>query len=167
MVWESEDGRIIRGVWQISPGVVVDTEAHEMFVVIAGRATIAIDGGNTFDVGPGDMGVLEQGARSTWTVHETLRKAYQILLPRLVSGAAWVEAEPRPFWLDSPLAPAPADPSRARTAARWPWSAAASRACGRRCRPSRTIPPATSWCWRRRRSPQAQAAATAGSPTRP
>jgi len=81
VVWESEDGRIIRGVWQISPGVVVDTEAHEMFVVIAGRATIAIDGGNTFDVGPGDMGVLEEGARSTWTVHETLRKAYQILLP--------------------------------------------------------------------------------------
>lgn len=81
VVWESEDGRIIRGVWQISPGVVVDTEAHEMFVVIAGRATIAIDGGNTFDVGRGDMGVLEEGARSTWTVHETLRKAYQILLP--------------------------------------------------------------------------------------
>ena len=61
VVWESEDGRIIRGVWQISPGVVVDTEAHEMFVVIVGRATIAIDGGNTFDVGPGDMGVLEAG----------------------------------------------------------------------------------------------------------
>jgi uncharacterized protein len=81
VVWESEDGRIIRGVWQISPGIVVDTEAHEMFVVIAGRATIAIDGGSTFDVGPGDMGVLEEGARSTWTVHETLRKAYQILLP--------------------------------------------------------------------------------------
>jgi uncharacterized cupin superfamily protein len=57
VVWESEDGRII------------------------GRATIAIDGGATFDVGPGDMGVLEEGARSTWTVHETVRKAYQILLP--------------------------------------------------------------------------------------
>jgi glycine/D-amino acid oxidase-like deaminating enzyme len=27
-----------------------------------------------------------------------------------VSGGAWVEAEPRPFWLDSPLAPAAADP---------------------------------------------------------
>jgi glycine/D-amino acid oxidase-like deaminating enzyme len=26
-----------------------------------------------------------------------------------VSGAAWVEAAPRPFWLDSPHAPAPAD----------------------------------------------------------
>jgi uncharacterized cupin superfamily protein len=27
------------------------------------------------------MGVLEEGARSTWTVYETVRKAYQILLP--------------------------------------------------------------------------------------
>jgi glycine/D-amino acid oxidase-like deaminating enzyme len=27
-----------------------------------------------------------------------------------VNGAAWVEAEPRPFWLDSPLAPAPSEP---------------------------------------------------------
>ena len=27
-----------------------------------------------------------------------------------MSSAAWVEAQPRPFWLDSPLAPAPADP---------------------------------------------------------
>ena len=29
----------------------------------------------------GSLGVLEEGARSTWTVHGTLRKAYQILLP--------------------------------------------------------------------------------------
>jgi uncharacterized cupin superfamily protein len=25
--------------------------------------------------------VLEEGVRTTWTVHETLRKAYQIVLP--------------------------------------------------------------------------------------
>jgi len=29
----------------------------------------------------GSLGVVEEGARSTWTVHETLCKAYQILLP--------------------------------------------------------------------------------------
>jgi uncharacterized cupin superfamily protein len=81
VVWESEDGRVIRGVWQITPGTVTDTEAHEMFVVVSGRATIAVEGGATFEVGPGDMGVLEEGARTSWTVHETLRKAYQITLP--------------------------------------------------------------------------------------
>jgi uncharacterized protein len=81
VVWQSEDGTVLRGVWQMTPGTATDTEAHEMFVVIAGRATIAPEDGEPFDVGPGDMGVLEEGARTTWTVHETLRKAYQIILP--------------------------------------------------------------------------------------
>ena len=81
VVWESEDGRVIRGVWQMTPGTATDTEANEMFVVIAGRATITPDGGEPFDVGPGDLGVLEEGARTTWVVQETLRKAYQIILP--------------------------------------------------------------------------------------
>jgi uncharacterized cupin superfamily protein len=85
VVWESDDGRVIRGVWQMSPGVATDTEAHEMFVVVSGRVTIAVEGGATFDVGPGDMGVLEEGAHTTWTVHDTLRKAYQIILPASAS----------------------------------------------------------------------------------
>lgn len=80
VVWESDDGSVIRGVWQMTPGTATDTEANEMFVVIEGSATISVEGGATFDVGPGDMGVLQEGARSTWTVHETLRKAYQINL---------------------------------------------------------------------------------------
>ena len=81
VVWDSDDGRVVRGVWQMTPGTVTDTEANEMFVVISGRATITPEGGEPFDVGPGDMGILEEGARTTWVVHETLRKAYQILLP--------------------------------------------------------------------------------------
>src|SRR3954447_9682612 len=81
VVWESADGRVVRGVWQMTPGTVTDTEANEMFVVISGRATITPEGGDPFRVGPGDMGVLEEGARTTWVVHETLRKAYQIQLP--------------------------------------------------------------------------------------
>lgn len=78
VLWESRDGRNSRGIWQITPGVVTDTEAEEFFVVVSGRATIAVQGGPTFDVGPGDACVLREGDRTTWTVHETLRKAYQI-----------------------------------------------------------------------------------------
>ncbi|WP_042376938.1 cupin domain-containing protein [Streptacidiphilus melanogenes] len=81
VLWESEDGRQIRGIWQITPGVVTDTEANELFVVVSGRATIAVSGGPTFDVGPGDACVLREGDETTWTVHETLRKAYHITLP--------------------------------------------------------------------------------------
>jgi uncharacterized cupin superfamily protein len=81
VLWESEDGRQIRGIWQITPGVVTDTEADELFVVVSGRATIAVAGGPTFDVEPGDACVLREGDETTWTVHETLRKAYHITLP--------------------------------------------------------------------------------------
>jgi uncharacterized cupin superfamily protein len=80
VVWQSPDGRQIRGIWQITPGVVTDTEADELFVVISGSATIEVEDGPTLSVGPGDMAVLRAGDRTTWTVHETLRKAYAINL---------------------------------------------------------------------------------------
>ena len=80
VVRESADGRQVRGVWQITPGVVTDTEADELFVVLSGSATIAFEGGPTLRVGPGDLAVLREGDRTTWTVHETLRKAYAITL---------------------------------------------------------------------------------------
>ncbi|MFJ8079450.1 cupin domain-containing protein [Streptomyces sp. NPDC096205] len=80
VVWESADGKQLRGIWQITPGVVTDTEADELFVVISGRATVEVDNGPTLEVGPGDMAILRAGDRTTWTVHETLRKAYAINL---------------------------------------------------------------------------------------
>ncbi|MFG2939501.1 cupin domain-containing protein [Streptomyces sp. NPDC048282] len=80
VVWESADGKQLRGIWQITPGVVTDTEADELFVVVSGSATIEVEDGPTFTVGPGDMAVLRAGDRTTWTVHETLRKAYAINL---------------------------------------------------------------------------------------
>ncbi|MEU6999029.1 cupin domain-containing protein [Nonomuraea sp. NPDC046570] len=66
-----------RGIWEITPGVVTDVESDEIFVVLSGRATVAVEGGTTVEVGPGDVCLLAEGARTTWTVHETLRKVYQ------------------------------------------------------------------------------------------
>lgn len=66
------------GIWTHTAGVSTDTEADEIFVVLAGSATIEIDGGPTLQVGPGDVGFLPPGARTTWTVHEPLRKVYII-----------------------------------------------------------------------------------------
>jgi len=80
VLWESADGKQIRGIWQITPGVVTDTEADELFVVVSGSATIEVEGGATLQVGPGDLAVLREGDRTTWTVHETLRKVYVINL---------------------------------------------------------------------------------------
>ena len=31
----SPDGRVVRGVWQITPGVIEDVEADELFVVVS------------------------------------------------------------------------------------------------------------------------------------
>ncbi|MET8474745.1 cupin domain-containing protein [Streptomyces sp. NPDC006422] len=81
VLWESADGKQLRGIWQITPGVVTDTEANELFVVVSGRATVDVDGGGTLELGPGTAAVLREGDRTTWTVHETLRKAYHITLP--------------------------------------------------------------------------------------
>jgi uncharacterized protein len=66
------------GVWQHSTGVSTDVEADEIFVVLAGRATVEVVDGPTLEVGPGDVGLLPAGARTTWTVHETLRKIYVV-----------------------------------------------------------------------------------------
>ncbi|MFG2680524.1 cupin domain-containing protein [Streptomyces sp. NPDC048392] len=78
VVRESPDGRQVRGIWQMTPGVVTDTEADEVFVVLGGSATIEVAGGPTLKVGPGDLAVLREGDRTTWTVHETLRKAFAV-----------------------------------------------------------------------------------------
>ncbi|MFZ3469533.1 cupin domain-containing protein [Streptomyces sp. 4.24] len=78
VLWEAPDGSQVRGIWQITPGVVTDTEADELFVVVSGRATIEVEGGATLEVGPGSACVLREGDKTVWTVHETLRKAYHI-----------------------------------------------------------------------------------------
>lgn len=78
---ESPDGRVVRGIWRITEGTVTDVEQDEVFVVLEGRATIEVQGGPTVRVGPGDVCVLHRGARTTWTVHEALRKVFQVTLP--------------------------------------------------------------------------------------
>lgn len=76
----ASDERVVRGLWRITEGTVTDVEQDEMFVVLEGRATIEVEGGPTLEVGPGDVCVLTRGDRTTWTVHEALRKVFQITL---------------------------------------------------------------------------------------
>jgi uncharacterized cupin superfamily protein len=66
------------GVWQHSTGVSTDVEADEVFVVLSGSATVEVADGPTLELGPGDVGLLPAGARTTWTIHETLRKIYVV-----------------------------------------------------------------------------------------
>jgi uncharacterized cupin superfamily protein len=65
------------GVWEMSPGVMTDVEADEVFVVLSGAATVEFaDGSPTLTLGPGDVVRLTAGAETVWTVTETLRKVY-------------------------------------------------------------------------------------------
>jgi uncharacterized protein len=65
------------GVWEMTPGVMRDVEAEEIFVVLSGAATVEFDDGTTaLRLGPGDVVRLAEGSQTTWTVTETLRKVY-------------------------------------------------------------------------------------------
>jgi hypothetical protein len=65
------------GVWEMTPGVMTDVEADEVFVVLAGRATVEFaDGTAPLHLGPGDVVRLAAGAETVWSVTETLRKVY-------------------------------------------------------------------------------------------
>lgn len=72
----AELGDVEIGVWEMSVGVARDVEVDEVFVVVAGRATVEVEGGPTYSIEAGDVVRLTAGDRTTWTVHETLRKVY-------------------------------------------------------------------------------------------
>lgn len=64
------------GVWEHTAGISTDIEEDEVFVVVSGSATVEVEGRGAFTFGPGDVGVLREGMRTRWVVHETLRKVY-------------------------------------------------------------------------------------------
>jgi uncharacterized cupin superfamily protein len=65
------------GIWEITPGVSTDVEADEWSVVVSGRATVAFDDGRaSMELAAASVFRLDAGDRTTWTVHETLRKVY-------------------------------------------------------------------------------------------
>jgi uncharacterized cupin superfamily protein len=65
------------GVWEMTPGVMSDVESDEVFVVLSGSATVEFaDEGETLHIGAGDVVRLAAGARTVWSVTETLRKVY-------------------------------------------------------------------------------------------
>ena len=65
------------GVWEMTPGVMSDVEADEVFVVLSGCATVEFaDGSPALRLGPGDVARLAEGAKTVWTVTDALRKVY-------------------------------------------------------------------------------------------
>ncbi|MFZ0384513.1 MAG: cupin domain-containing protein [Solirubrobacteraceae bacterium] len=74
----SSDGRWEIGVWELTPGVVTDVEAEEVFLVVSGSATVEITGWPALELGPGVIGAFAGGERTVWRVRDTLRKLYMV-----------------------------------------------------------------------------------------
>ena len=76
----SYNGNVVRGIWKCTEGTVTDIEEDEMFTILEGRATVHIEGGPTLELTSGCMGELKKGEKTTWVVHETIVKTFQITL---------------------------------------------------------------------------------------
>jgi uncharacterized cupin superfamily protein len=77
----TEAGPVEAGVWVMTPGVARDTEAQEIFVVLAGRATITVGDAAPRTISTGDIVSFDEGDETVWNVHETLRKFYVTRTP--------------------------------------------------------------------------------------
>jgi Predicted enzyme of the cupin superfamily len=76
---DDASGRTV-GVWEHTPGVSRDVESDEVFVVLAGDATVSFEHPTLppIELRPGSIVRLEAGMRTVWTVRETLRKVYVV-----------------------------------------------------------------------------------------
>jgi len=73
-----DDGDRTVGVWEMTVGAMRDVEADEVFVVLAGAATVEFEHPHSSPIllAPGSVVRLESGMRTIWTVRQTLRKVY-------------------------------------------------------------------------------------------
>jgi len=79
IIWESPDQDQLRGIWEVHPGQFTwRFDVDEFFVVVSGRATVETAGAPTLELVPGSVVIFKPGDRTTWTVHETLRKGYHM-----------------------------------------------------------------------------------------
>jgi uncharacterized protein len=74
------------GLWEMSAGTMRDVEADEVFVVLAGDATVELLDGDTvtrtIELFPGSLCRLEEGMVTRWHVTSPLRKLYVTGEPR-------------------------------------------------------------------------------------
>ncbi|GAA2650088.1 cupin domain-containing protein [Paractinoplanes durhamensis] len=64
------------GVWEMSVGAVRDVEVDEVFLLLAGAATITVDGAAPVAISAGDLVRLTAGTKTVWEVSAPLRKLY-------------------------------------------------------------------------------------------
>ena len=77
----SNDGNMISGYWECTPGTYHATYTDYEFVhLIKGRIVITPDGGTPVTVNAGDAFVVEANFKGTWKIEEKVRKHFDIRL---------------------------------------------------------------------------------------
>jgi uncharacterized cupin superfamily protein len=72
-------GGTVVGIWEMTPGVMRDTEVDEILTVLSGAAVVEFEDGRRLTLAPGTVARLHAGERTVWTVTETLRKVYVLI----------------------------------------------------------------------------------------
>jgi uncharacterized cupin superfamily protein len=68
------------GVWEMTPGSMSDVENDEFFVVVAGAGSVEfLDDEVVVQLVPGSLLTLAAGARTIWSVTQTLRKVWMAI----------------------------------------------------------------------------------------
>ncbi len=79
--YTSDDGSMISGWWEATPGTWHATYASWEFIhLIEGAAIITPDGGEPVEVGPGDAFVIEKDFVGTWEITAPFVKHFTIKL---------------------------------------------------------------------------------------
>jgi len=77
----SEDGSMISGYWEATPGTYHATYTEYEFVhLIEGKIIITADGQSPVTVKAGDAFVVEASFKGTWEIVESVRKHFDIRL---------------------------------------------------------------------------------------
>ena len=79
---QSADKTLSSGLWTCEPGEFDWSYTWDEFVyVFEGEVTITEEGGNSYDVGPGDMAHFPLGTKAHWHVKQAIRKFFVIRTP--------------------------------------------------------------------------------------
>jgi len=78
-IWEWGYDGVEVGIWECAPGTISGQtgDYDEAMCMVSGRVTVEHDNG-AFDISPGTAWVTPRQWRSTWTVHQTVRKMYVV-----------------------------------------------------------------------------------------
>lgn len=78
ILWRSADSTLANGIWECTPGRFTWTHADETLCLVQGSVTVTPEGGEPFEITPGDVVFFPEGTKTEWLVKETVRKAFHL-----------------------------------------------------------------------------------------